>query len=420
MEFRFHGGAGEVGGSCIEVRSRGIRVALDYGIKIEDEVRFDKLPEKLDAVIISHAHLDHSGGLFNLAKSKTVIVGSEATRDVAVELLYDMARIQRMKRNGFLFGRRDVTRLKRRWWAREAVALPGMEIKLYPAGHVLGAKMIGVKAEGKNVLYTGDFCLHDSEIMEGADVTRLPKEPDVLIMESTYGGKVRPDRRDLVKRLIGEVLAATERNGNVLIPVFAFNRLQEMAKRLDQAMMDGSLPYYNSYLISSLASKITRHFTRHKNLLKEDLRSQSAPFAYRHLSRIKSLERIEEPAIVICTPGFAHAGCSRRLLTEWMVNEANSVIVSSGYLPPESPLKVAMEKGELIEDEGKLVMRASMEQVELSGHADQRELVKLVKTLKPKKVFLVHGEPDQIQILAENIDGLTEVVVPRNGDRFTI
>jgi len=79
-----------------------------------------------------------------------------------------------------------------------------------------------------------------------------------------------------------------------------------------------------------------------------------------------------------------------------------------------------MEKGELIEDEGKLVMRASMEQVELSGHADQRELVKLVKTLKPKKVFLVHGEPDQIQILAENIDGLTEVVVPRNGDRFTI
>jgi len=134
----------------------------------------------------------------------------------------------RMKRNGFLFGRRDVTRLKRRWWAREAVALPGMEIKLYPAGHVLGAKMIGVKAEGKNILYTGDFCLHDSEIMEGADVTRLPKEPDVLIMESTYGGKVRPDRRDLVKRLIGEVLAATERNGNVLIPVFAFNRLQEM------------------------------------------------------------------------------------------------------------------------------------------------------------------------------------------------
>jgi Cft2 family RNA processing exonuclease len=419
MKIHFLGGIREVGGSCIAVETDEAKVALDYGVKVGEKVP-NQFPKDFDAVVISHAHLDHSGNLLNLSRVNPVILGSEMTRDVTVDLLQDMVKIQKMNGNGFPYNNRDVDKIKNSWWVRDSIALPGMSIQLYPAGHVAGAKMVHIRANGKEIMYTGDFCLHDTEILEGSEPEDLPKNLDALIIESTYGGKTRLRRSKLIDQLFRQILSTIERKGNILIPAFAFHRSQEMAKRIDQAMEDGVLPNYRVYTISNLAHKITRHFNNHKQFFTEEIQNQKQPFKYRHIKQLRRTKQIKEPAIVICTSGFGHAGASLHLLNEWAADEDNSVVINSGYLPPESPLKIAKEKGELIGNGTKTPVQAEVTQIELSGHADQNELIQIVKELKPKKTLLVHGELDQAQALSEKISGITEVYIPEKRETIAM
>ncbi|MCK4933029.1 MBL fold metallo-hydrolase [Candidatus Bathyarchaeota archaeon] len=411
MKIHFLGGVREVGGSCIAIETNSGKVALDYGIKVGKNFT-GQFPRDFDAVIISHAHLDHSGSLLDLSRTNSVIVGSRMTRDVTTDLLRDMVKIQRMNGKNFPYNNHDADNVRKLWWIRDSIALPGMSIRLYPAGHVAGARMTSIHAEGKEILYTGDFCLHDTEILEGSKLENLPKEPEALIVESTYGGTIRLRRSELVDQLLERILCTIERKGNVLIPSFAFHRSQEMAKRIDKAMEDGVLPEYHVYTISKLAQKITGYFNSHKQFFTKSIQKENEPFNYRHVKQLRRTQQIKEPAIVICTSGFGHAGASLHLLNKWAVNESNSVIINSGYLPPESPLKVAMEKGKLIKNGAKVPVRAEVEQIALSGHADQVELVQLVETLRPKSTFLIHGELEQAQAFSKEISGITEVHIP--------
>ena len=419
MKITVHGGAREVGGSCIEVQTEDCKIALDYGTKFDESSR-NQLPDDFDAVIISHAHLDHSGKLLNLSKKKPVIVGSKITREVTIALLQDMVKIQSKKKYNYPYYKNDVNTIKKHWWVRDYVALPGMTIKLYPAGHVAGAKITSIHSKDKEVLYTGDFCVHNSEILEGCKTQTLPKKPDVLIAESTYGGKVRSPRSELIAEFFRQILAAMDRKGNVLIPTFAFHRSQEMAKRIDDAMKNGVLPRYNVYAISNLANKITGYFNENKDCFAKKIQRQKQPFKYSHVKHLYRTSQIKEPAVVICTSGFGHAGASLRLLTDWAEDENNSVILTSGYLPPDSPLKSAKEERRLENNGDMISVKAEIEQIELSGHADQLELVQMVGKLKPKKTILVHGDLEQAQTLSKEIEELTEVCIPEKGETIAI
>jgi len=417
MKIKLLGGAREVGGSCITVETEGCTVALDYGVKLED--MSNQFPKSFDAVVISHAHLDHTGNLLSLSENDPVIVGSKITRDVTVELLHDMVKIQSKKGNIF-FDDYDVSKIRNSWWTRDCTALPGMEIALYPAGHVAGAKITSINCEGKNIVYTGDFCIHDSEILEGCNLDLLPKEPDVLITESTYGGKIRPPRAELVKQFFEQMLRTMERKGNVLIPTFAFHRSQEMAKRIDQAMIDGVLPRYNVYTISNLAHKINGYFNENKHLFTKQVRQQEQPFEFKYVKHIYKTNQIKEPAIVICTSGFGHAGASLRLLAEWAEGEENSVILTSGYLPPDSPLKLAKDTRSFTYEGDTISVNAEIKQFELSGHADQLELIELVNALRPKRTVLVHGDIEQAQAFSEKISEMTEVCIPEKDETISV
>lgn len=413
MKIELLGGAREVGGSCIAVENGCCKIALDYGVKIEEAS--NQFPKNFDAIIVSHAHLDHSGNLLGLSEKNPVLVGSDITRDVTTDLLYDMVKIQSQKGNNF-FDDQDVGKIKDLWLTRDCVALPGMAIQLYPAGHVAGAKITSVHSEGKEIVYTGDFCIHDTEILEGCNVDLLPKEPDVLITESTYGGIVRSPRNELIDQFFRQMLSTMSRKGNVLIPTFAFHRSQEMTRRIDQAMKDGVLPRYNVYTISNLAHRITGYFNENKQLFTEEVQKQEQPFEYRHVKHLYRTGQIKEPAVVICTSGFGHAGASLHLLAQWAEDEANSIILTSGYLPPDSPLKLAKENRSFKYDGDTISVQAEVEQIELSGHADQLELIQLVRKLKPKRTVIVHGDIEQAEALSEKISEMTDVCIPEKGE----
>ena len=392
---------------------------MDYGTKFEEDSS-NKIPEDFDAVIISHAHLDHSGKLLNLSRKKPVIVGSKITREVTVALLEDMVKIQSQKDANYLYDMQDANKIKKQWWVRDDFALPGMTIKLHPAGHVAGARITHINSGDKQVLYTGDFCLHNSEILEGCKTQTLPNKPDVLITESTYGGKVREPRSKLIDEFFRQILSTIDRKGNVLIPTFAFHRSQEMAKRIDDAIKDGVLPHYNVYTISNLANKINYYFNENKECFTKKIQRQKHPFNFRHIKHIYRTGQIKKPAIVICTSGFGHAGASRRLLTEWAEDEKNSVLLTSGYLPPDSPLKSAKEERRFRNNGDEISVEAEIEQIELSGHADQLELVQMIKKLKPRKTILVHGDIEQAESLCHEIEELTEVCIPEKGETVAI
>ncbi len=295
-----------------------------------------------------------------------------------------------------------------------------MTIKLHPAGHVAGARMISIHSEDKEVLYTGDFCVHDSEILKGCNTKTLPKKPDAIIVESTYGGKVRSPRNELVDQFFRHMLATMDRKGNVLIPTFAFHRSQEMAKRIDDAMKNGVLPRYNVYTISNLANKITDYFNQNKECFTKMIQQQKQPFKYNHVQHLYRTSQIEEPAVVICTSGFGHAGASLSLLKDWAEDENNSVLLTSGYLPPDSPLKSAKEERKFRNNGGMISVKAEIEQIELSGHADQLELIQMVKKLKPKRTILVHGDIEQAKALSEKIEKITEVWIPEKGETIAM
>ena len=312
MKIEVLGGAREVGGSCISVETDSCKVALDYGTKLEDEV-MKKFPKDFDAVFISHAHLDHTGSLLSLCKnSNPTIVGADITRDVTVDLLHDMVKIQTEKGN-FEFNDGHAEKVASSWWSRDSVALPGMNVKLQSAGHVAGAKITSIEAEKKRVVYTGDICLHDTEILQGCRLETIPKKPDLLITESTYGGKIRPPRKELVNDFMKQTYITMKRGGNVLIPTFAFHRSQEMAKRIDTAIINGMLPRYNVYTISNLAHRINGYFNSHKALFTKEIKAQRQPFNYKYVKHLYRTQQIESPAIVICTSGFGHAGASLKI-----------------------------------------------------------------------------------------------------------
>ena len=466
MKIEFHGAAQTVTGSQHLLTVNGKKILLDCGIyqgKREDSYRRNKdfgfNPAEVDVLVLSHAHIDHSGNIPNLVKRgfKGDIVCTYATRDLCAIMLRDSGKIQeqdvryvnkKRKREGLparepIYTIADALASLRYFigigYDRPYTLFPGVTLTLYDAGHILGSAMVVLDIEdqeskkSQRVVFSGDIGRHDRPILN--DPTYLDGA-DVLIMESTYGNREHASLgvdntvlRDVVNRTIN-------RRGNVIVPAFAVGRTQEIVYRLYQLMDDGEIPPVPVYVDSPLAINATSVYHLHPEAYDEELAGYllegEDPFHARkmHYTRSvdqsKQLNHLTEPAVIISASGMAEAGRIVHHLRNNIEDERNTVLIV-GWQAPHTLGRRLVEKRPEVRIFGQPhQLRAEVAVMNgFSGHAGQSELLKWTGHMKqiPAKTFLVHGELDAASQLAADLrdkQGFPQVEIPATGDLFHV
>ncbi|MGH7603696.1 MAG: MBL fold metallo-hydrolase RNA specificity domain-containing protein [Gemmatimonadaceae bacterium] len=433
MEITFVGAAREVTGSCHLLHVNGFTVALDCGMfqgrrqESADKNRELPVPIKdLDAVVLSHAHIDHSGRLpYLIAEgySKTIWATS-ATRDLSAIMLADSAHIQEKdaeflakKRKGFiepLYGMRHAVRTMDLMvgvpYNRPFDVVPGLRATYVDAGHILGSASVMLDCtEGgktKRLVFSGDIG------RSGLAIVRDPVPPDeadALIMESTYGNREHESVEGAKTQLAQIVRETAARGGRVLIPAFAVGRTQEMIYVLHSLVNEGAIPAIPIYVDSPLAIDATTVFEMHpetfdrseemvektRNLFRFDLLHYT-----REVEESKALSRARGPMIIIAASGMMENGRILHHLAQGASDPRNTILVV-GFQAEHTLGRRVVENQPVIQIFGDDVpLRARVEVIDgYSAHADRTEMISWLGRVKDKSpnlgpIWLVHGEAD--------------------------
>ncbi len=458
----FRGAARTVTGSLHQLDAVGKTVLVDCGLfqgrRAESHRRnrdFPFRPKDVDAVLLTHAHVDHCGNLPNLVKQgfNGPIYCTAATRALAAVMLGDAAKIQE-EDAGYLnrhrdrnepkveplYDSRDVYRtllhLKAVRYDEPFDVFPGLEARYVEAGHLLGSAMIGVRADGpsgvRRIAFTGDVGRPGTPILR--DAAPLPPA-DLIVSESTYGGHTHEPVEETAEKL-GEVVRRTaERGGKVLIPAFSVGRTQTIVYFLHQLRSANRLPDVPIYVDSPMATRATEVFRSHSECFDAEtlkfLDSHPDLFTEKDVRYVEgvnesiALNRLAGPAVIISASGMCEAGRILHHLKHNLDNPRNTVLIV-GFQAPDTLGRRLVEKRPEVRVLGRVVpVKAEIVVLNgLSAHADHGELLKLLSPQAgtAKAVRLVHGEPDRAEALAAGLReaGFADVAVPDSGDSVTV
>ena len=429
MKVRFHGAAGEVTGSCHEVHANGKIVLLDCGMiqgSEEDEKRnelefaFDV--NAIDAVVLSHAHIDHCGRLPLLINRGYggPIYTKEAPADLLKILLEDAASLAQMdaerdnkhRKDGHqnhqpLFTKADVakvlTHVKAIAYEAPQEILPGVIITLRDAGHILGSACVTLEAEGKTLLFSGDLGPKNTLILRDPAVHH---KADLVLLESTYGGRLHRSREATVTEL-GEIFEqAWNDGGNVLIPAFAVGRSQELLYWFAKYFDEWNLKRWKIFLDSPMAVKVVAVVDKHEALFDEEAKKvwqgKIRPFNLPNLyftpevAQSKAISNSKQGAIIIAGSGMCTGGRIRHHLRDHLDNKKHHVIFV-GYQAQGTLGRRLVDGAKHVRIFGEEIsVNAQRHTIGgLSAHADQAGLLEWYGHLeKNPPVVLVHGEDD--------------------------
>ena len=458
MDLTFLGGADGIGASCTLVDLGSESLLIDCGQRL-GVAQGDALPDFSlieggfgpSAVLLTHAHTDHVGGLPALAPfldDDTPIYGTAATIEVTRVMLEDSIRIMTRHRTGGgrmpMFTREHMVnvlgRLKPVPWQSPQRITDTVRATWYPAGHILGAAMILVEdtsGAGESVLFTGDISVADQQTIPGLHAPSA--RPDVLVLESTYGNRMHAHRPDQERRLAERVAKTIAAGGNVLFPSFALGRAQEVLIILHRAMREGRLPEVPVYA-DGMVRSISKTYSRFPEDLSPWARKQSEhgtdpifpsdlPIRPVYKSRERDTIAAGPPCVVVASSGMLQGGASEFYARQWIGNHDN-LIVLTGYQDEESPGGALLGLAEDDREQPRYFqlggirteVKCRVESISLSAHADQTEMVSLASKLDPADIFLVHGDGDARQQLARALMPVVraDVVMPHNGEHFRV
>ncbi|MCS6787812.1 MAG: MBL fold metallo-hydrolase [Aigarchaeota archaeon] len=419
MEVEFLGGAREVGGNAVLVRTRsGTKVLLDYGVWIEnDQLIFPGhvAPKDLDAVVLTHAHLDHAGAVPMLfISSSPNLYATEATYRQAEVLLRDM---HKLNADQLVFGEREIRRTierGKRLHYGETLRVKDVEIELVDAGHIPGSAQVVVNAE-KTLLYSGDFTTVRTRLLRGAEVPSGGF--DAVVVESTYAREDHRPREELEKLVLESVKETVEAGGTALVPAFSVARSQEVAMIL--RARNFGYPVY----MDGMAKDITQIYLESEEYVDGIQLLGQTVERIRFVKGNRDRERaLESPAVVITPAGMLKGGPAVHYAKSIAPDPKSSITLVS-FQVPGSPGARLLETGVLHFEDGPVRFNGRVQQFKLSAHAGRKELHEYLKRVaEGSKAFAIHGEPESCEEFAAwaTAEAGAEGISPVRGQRYEV
>ncbi len=444
MELRFLGGADEVGASCTLIEIDGQRILVDAGIRMGPSNN-SKWPgvgnmDKIDALLLTHAHSDHTGSLPLLAKENILpekVYCTHPTKQITQVLLEDaLKRVEKSRSPEYTSDHAScaLSRMSSVSWMEPVQVSDCAKATWIPAGHILGAGMIYLEGKQDSILVTGDVSGDDQLTIPGIVIPEWCR-PDVIVMESTYGNRQHKDRACQENALVQHVTRVTEAGGRVLIPAFAVGRSQEVILVLKDSLERRQIPLY----VDGMVRRLNDVYSRSVPDLKPSLQCRAIGggdiFYSDFVRKVESRDHRERilsgpPCCIVASSGMLNGGVSNAYAGHF-AGDPENLIAIVGYQGEGTPGRalVNLSKAkELEERKWKLSqkeyvnVRCEVKEYSLSAHADRMKLTELVERLSPKKCFLVHGDDSARKGLAESVRNSSPTVdvrLPENGRTYT-
>lgn len=392
-------------------------IMMDYGVKLNHKTEYPVGMPKVDAVILSHAHMDHSGDVPALYNEMLIpTFGTRPTLKLSELLLEDSMKLWKKQHQQPRFHKRQLGSFINRYVSLDyhsSTRFNNMSIEFYDAAHISGSAVSLIErknaSENKRIVYTGDYKLQEQSLHKGAEIV----QGDVLITESTYATRQHPDREKLIKSFISKIKETLDNGGTALVPVFAVGRSQEILAILHRHGLS-SRTYIDGMAraATSIVLKYPEFIQNHGAL------SAAAHEATTIKEQADRLDALNEPSIILTTAGMLNGGPVLNYITR--LNKASHILLT-GFQLEGTNGRSLLERGEVEIDGEKVRIDTRATHFDFSAHAGKDDIYEYVRKSSPSTVICVHGDAENAKALAENLklEGF-DAYAPKVGDTIKL
>jgi putative mRNA 3-end processing factor len=418
LQLGFLGGTREVGRIAISVKTEKTQVLMDYGTMLNHEPGFPMHvpPKDVNAILLSHSHLDHSGAIpIFYVQGKKPLYTNRLSAELNQLLISDFIHLSSYYLPFEYLELKSMMQNSKYVDFDVEQKVGDIAFQFKNAGHIPGSVQMLIETEGKKLLYTGDFNILNTRLLDGARMDY--KDLDVVIIESTYANEEHTDRKELEKRFVDTCTEVVDKGGTVLVPAFGVGRSQELACVLSAHHFE------HAVTIDGMAREVSRLMMNYSQFLKDERAFSDAVHSANWVEGWRDRRRASKMPGVIISPAGMLKGGPAVFYTSKIGKKSNNAIFLVSYQIPGTPGKELLEKGICVIDGKMRKVKAQVQHFDFSSHCGASELKEALSRLGGKpKVYVVHGAEGNCELLAKWAKselGL-EATAPRAGDTFSI